>query len=64
MEVKQLKARLDKDEEDYLTQEKHQLLCANAQLELQAHITSVLTQTKDEIFAELRSIKGMIKNGG
>lgn len=63
-EVKKLEARLVKDEGDYLTEEKHGLLCSNAQLELKAHITAVLTQTKDEIFDELRAIKDMIKKGG
>jgi len=55
--------RLIGDEKVYLTESKHGLLCQNAQLELKAHITEVLTATKDEIFNELRAIKGMIKNG-
>lgn len=61
--ISRLDHRLTQDEKDYMTEEKHDNVCTIKELKVNAHLTSEMRQLKDEVFGELRQIKGMIKNG-
>jgi len=54
--------------QEYLTESKHQLLCENASLKVNDHITKELNGLKDVFFKQLRSldrkIDQVLKNGG
>ena len=59
---KEVKDDVDNIKEVYLKKNDHGLLCENAALKVNQHLTEELTNLKDAIFGELRSIKTTIKN--
>ena len=62
LETGKITERLTSDEEGYLTQDKHQLLCSNAQLELKAHVSAELKIVGDSIFNAIRRLEEAVRN--
>jgi hypothetical protein len=61
-----MKDKLDemkRDQTQFLTESKHDLLCQNSSLQVEKHVTHEITLLKDEMFKELRDIKVLVKNG-
>ena len=59
-----LKDRLEKDEENYLTEKNHGVLCENAHLKLRAHVSAEIKKSSDAIHAAIRELTTAVKNGG
>ena len=55
---------ISKHQKEYLTEVKHSLLCENATLKSNEHLTKEVTMIKDEIFKELRKLEKLIKENG
>lgn len=55
---------ISKHQKEYLTEVKHSLLCENATLKGNEHLTKEMTMLKDEIFKELRKLEKLIKENG
>ena len=53
-----------KNKEKYLTEPTHSLLCENATLKGNEHLTKEVTVLKDEIFSELRKLEKIIRDNG
>ncbi len=62
-QVKNVEARLKTDEEEYLTEDKHELLCRNAQLELKAYIGEVMASMAAQFDIRFDELEKLIKNG-
>lgn len=54
---------MEDEQDEFLTEDNHTLLCENATLKVEAHITKELVSLKDEIFGKLRDIETLVKNG-
>ena len=64
-EVTELEDRLKADEEAYLTQKEHELICDNSNLKIRAHITDEINTLRNDIFKEIRAlVEAIKKNGG
>ena len=61
--VKELEKRVAQDEDEMMSEEKHELICENRELKVNAHISAEMTQLKDEVFSEFRELKVLVKNG-
>ena len=59
---KELKNDVDSIKETFLMKESHTLLCENASLKINEHLTQELTGLKDSIFRKLRDIENTIKD--
>ena len=55
---------IEKNQEKYIPEEKHKLICENATLKTNEHLTAELKALKEEICIELRSLEKLIRNNG
>ena len=62
---------LEESNEGFLTKEKHELMCENSTLKVNAHISTELKKVdttinkmKDDLFNQLRNVEKLIRNGG
>ena len=62
-EVTEIENRVKEDENLYLTEEKHDLLCRNSQLELKAYISEVLKTMQAQADKRFDGLERLIKNG-
>ena len=56
--------RIDDIEEKCILEETHKLICENATLKTNEHLSAELKALKEEIFTELRSLEKLIRNNG
>ena len=55
---------IEKNQEKYIPEETHKLICENATLKTNEHLTKELTELKEEICTELRSLEKLIRSNG
>ena len=63
-EFGQIYKKREKNEEAYLQRSEHNLLCDNATLKTNDHLTREMQALKDAIFEALRKIERQIKENG
>ena len=61
-DVDDVKDDVDDVRKTYLNKDSHSLLCENASLKINEHLTTELASLKDSIFGKLRGIEATIKN--
>ena len=55
---------IEKAQDKCILEETHKLICENATLKTNEHLTAELTSLKEEICSELRSLEKLIRDNG
>lgn len=59
--IDKMESGIEKSESVFLEEKKHELLCENNTLKIEAHITQEISELKNAIFPELRMIKTILE---